>query len=101
MKTTDIEWTDHVHNPWQGCAEVSDGCKKCYAEERDQRFYHGVHWGKDAPRLHHRDAYWRKSLAWNRAAERAGQRERVFCGSLCDVMEDRPTYVPSASVSTG
>ncbi len=25
----------------------------------------------------------------NRAAERAGQSRRVFCGSLCDVMEDR------------
>jgi protein gp37 len=29
------------------------------------------------------------ALAWNRAAERAGQARRVFCGSLCDIMEDR------------
>lgn len=89
MKTTTIPWTDHVHNPWEGCAKVSDGCDYCYADERDHRFHHGAHWGKDAPRLHHGDAYWRKPLAWNRAAELAGQRERVFCGSLCDVMEDR------------
>lgn len=89
MKNSSIEWCFDTFNPWEGCVNVSPGCDACYAEERDQRFHAGQHWGKDAPRLHHKDAYWREPVAWNRAAERTGKRRRVFCGSLCDVMEGR------------
>jgi len=35
-------------------------------------------------------AYWRGPLAWDRAAAVAGRPALVFCGSLCDVFEDRP-----------
>jgi protein gp37 len=89
-----IEWTDHTFNPWEGCNEISPGCDHCYAAHRDARFHAGAHWGKDTPRLRHRDAYWRKPHQWNREAARAGWRRRVFCGSLCDVMEDRRDLDP-------
>ena len=89
MQNTKIEWAHDTFNPWEGCVKISPGCDDCYTATRDQRFDNGAHSGKDAPRLHHGDAYWRQPLAWNRAAERAGQSRRVFCGSLCDVMEDR------------
>jgi protein gp37 len=32
MKTTKIEWTEHVWNPSIGCDKVSAGCKFCYAD---------------------------------------------------------------------
>jgi protein gp37 len=89
-----IEWTDDTLNPWEGCNEISPGCDHCYAAHRDARFHSGSHWGKDAPRLRHRDAYWRKPHQWNREAARTGRRRRVFCGSLCDVMEDRRDLDP-------
>ena len=32
--------------------------------------------------------HWDEPLKWNRAAEKEGIRRRVFCGSMCDVMEE-------------
>jgi len=29
-KNSNISWTDHTWNPWQGCKKVSAGCKNCY-----------------------------------------------------------------------
>src|SRR2546425_12201725 len=31
-ENTNISWTNHTWNPWQGCRKVSPGCKHCYAE---------------------------------------------------------------------
>lgn len=84
-----IEWTDHTFNPWEGCEKISPACKHCYAADRDERWHAGKHWGLDAPRLMHTDAYWRQPLKWNRDAIAAGERRRVFCASLADVFEDR------------
>ncbi len=39
------------------------------------------------------DANWNLPLVWNRKAEREGRRISVFCGSMCDVFEDRPELV--------
>ena len=89
MQKTKIEWADHTLNPWEGCVRVSPACDDCYAAARDERFHQGAHWGKDSPRLFHGDEYWRQPLRWNRNAAQAGVAARVFCGSLCDVMEDR------------
>src|SRR6516165_9707167 len=89
MKNSSISWTDHTFNPWEGCVNVSPGCDHCYAEALDKRFHCGLHWGKDSPRIHHSETYWHEPELWNRGACRANQRRRVFCGSLCDVMEDR------------
>lgn len=47
---TNIEWTDHSFSPWIGCTKVSPGCKNCYAETLDNRYYGGTHWGKGKPR---------------------------------------------------
>jgi protein gp37 len=40
-KNSEIAWTDHTWNPWQGCHKVSPGCDNCYME-RDKKRY-----GKD------------------------------------------------------
>ena len=88
-KSTAISWTDHTFNPWIGCQKVSPGCDHCYAEAQDKRFTGGQHWGPHAPRRRTSDANWRQPLAWNRAAERAGTRRRVFCASLADVFDNQ------------
>ncbi|SDX96804.1 phage Gp37/Gp68 family protein [Roseicitreum antarcticum] len=83
-----IEWTHHTFNPWEGCQKVGPGCDHCYAEARDQRFTGGAHWGPGAPRRRTSAANWRKPLAWDRAAQAASVRRRVFCASLADVFDN-------------
>ena len=113
-----IEWTDHTFNCWIGCAKVSTGCANCYAE-RDFGIRRGMAtWGVNGTRLITSDGNWKQPLRWNRKAaeqpfvcrkcgtpyfcESGGSprcdwkceivpyRPRVFCGSLCDWLEDRP-----------
>jgi protein gp37 len=88
-KITGISWTDHTFNPWWGCVRVSPGCQNCYAERDSKRWGLDI-WGPLAPRRFFGDRHWNEPLAWSRAAEREGVRRRVFCGSMCDVFEDRP-----------
>ncbi|TAL08425.1 MAG: DUF5131 family protein [Nitrospirae bacterium] len=83
-----IEWCDHTFNPWEGCEKVSPGCKNCYAAARDAWLHGGRNWGPGAPRLFHSDAYWKQPLRWQRQAAAAGDVHRVFCGSLCDILDD-------------
>ncbi|MFA7254091.1 MAG: DUF5131 family protein [Patescibacteria group bacterium] len=90
-----IAWTDHTFNPWWGCTKVSAGCDNCYAEAWAKRTGHQV-FGADVERRFFGEAHWQEPLVWNIAAENAGVRRRVFCGSMCDVFEDRgdrPTLV--------
>lgn len=106
MQNSKIEWTNNTFNPWWGCTNISPACDHCYAEMmatvRAQMFAKiweieiaGTIWGKDAPRLIIPTmAHWMEPLAWNRRAKRTGIRERVFCASMCDVME-RNEYVGS------
>ena len=82
-----IEWTDDTFNPWWGCAKVSAGCEHCYAEAFAKRFGHKV-WGKHAGRRRFGDAHWDKPRLWNRDAEAAGTRRRVFCASMADVFDE-------------
>jgi protein gp37 len=92
MENSKIEWTDHTFNPWWGCVNVSPACDHCYAERfanRKTRTSDPL-WGKDSLRLVSSDDYWQGPVKWNRRAERLGTRYRVFCGSMCDVMERRP-----------
>jgi protein gp37 len=113
-----IEWTDHTFNCWIGCAKVSTGCANCYAE-RDFGIRRGMAtWGPNGTRLITSDNNWKQPLRWNRKAaeepfvcrkcgtpyfcasggsprcdwkcEIVPKRPRVFCGSLCDWLEDRP-----------
>lgn len=94
-EVTEIAWTDHTFNPWEGCSRVSPGCENCYAEVRAHRF--GREWGPDAPRKPMAADYWRGPLKWNRDAAAGGKRSRVFCASLADVFEILPARNITAS----
>ena len=87
---TGIEWCDHTFNPWWGCTKVSPACANCYAETLANRFPNTAGlWGPDAPRKIASEKVWNDPIRWNRAAEKAGVRRRVFCASMADVFEDR------------
>lgn len=85
-KDSKIEWTSHTFNPWWGCQKVSEGCRNCYALSLDHRFG-GNHWGPTAPRKSMSEAHWKKPILWNKKAEAADERHRVFCASMADVFE--------------
>jgi len=80
-----IEWTDHTFNPWTGCTQVSPACDHCYAEGWAKRSGH-VQWGPHGDRR--RTKTWDNPLKWNRQAEGAAERPRVFCASLADVFDN-------------
>lgn len=90
---TSIEWCDHTFNPWWGCVKVSPGCANCYAETFSKRLGQKV-WGEDAPRRFFGDKHWNEPLKWNAKAAKTGDRPRVFCGSMCDWLEDRENLTP-------
>lgn len=83
-----IEWTDHTFNPWWGCTHVHEGCRHCYAETWAKRF--GVEWGPSGVRRVASEKQWAEPLKWNRLAQKAGVRAKVFCASMADVFEDSP-----------
>lgn len=87
-KNTAIEWTHATFNPWRGCTKVSEACAHCYAETLSGRnpSVLGV-WGPSGKRVVAAESYWREPVKWNKAAEKAGERRRVFCASLADVFE--------------
>lgn len=86
-ETTNISWTNSTFNPWIGCTKVSPGCDHCYAESLNNRWGHD-NWGKGKQRRITADSNWRKPLQWNKEAAKTGERHFVFCGSMCDVMDD-------------
>jgi protein gp37 len=89
-----IEWTHHTFNPWRGCSKISPGCAHCYAERMSHRNPQLLgEWGDDGVRAMASETYWKQPLSWDRAAQVAGERRRVFCASLADVFEDRPELV--------
>lgn len=83
---TKIPWCHHTFNPWWGCSKVSAGCANCYAETWARRCGFVV-FGPDKPRRFFEEKHWREPLRWNADAAQAGERRRVFCGSMCDVFE--------------
>lgn len=89
--TTGISWTHHTFNPWRGCTKVAPECHSCYADQLAKRNPGtlGV-WGPNGTRVMGAPAYWKEPIKWNREAEKAGERRRVFCASLADVFEDWP-----------
>lgn len=84
---TSIAWTDATFNPWIGCTKVSPGCDNCYAEAQDHRWGHD-RWGKGKERTTTSESYWKQPLKWDHDAYEAGKIAKVFCGSLCDVMDE-------------
>ncbi len=112
MGDTTIEWTatrapdgtllgGFTFNAWIGCEKVSPGCKHCYASvhtyARVSRSRGLPLWGPGSHRHVTGRGTWAKPERWNREAELAGIRRKVFCSSLSDVFEDRPELeVPRA-----
>lgn len=92
-KDTAIEWASATFNPWWGCTKVSPGCANCYAEKFAHRYGHNI-WGDGSERRFFGDKHWSQPLKWNAAAEKAGERRRVFCASMADVFEDRDELMP-------
>lgn len=88
---TKISWTTFSYNPWWGCFKVSEGCRNCYAETFAKRTGRSI-WGPPATtgRRFFADKHWQEPLKWNAAAEKAGERARVFSASMADVFEDHP-----------
>ncbi len=86
MKNSAIEWCHHTFNPWIGCTKVSPGCKNCYAAALDNRWGHD-RWGVGKERDRTTPTYWKQPLAWDKEAQRLGERHRVFCASLADVFD--------------
>ncbi|WP_428661279.1 DUF5131 family protein [Reyranella sp.] len=80
---TRIEWVDHTFNPWIGCTRVSPACDNCYAAAMSHR----RRWARfeaRAPRRRTSAGNWLLPLRWNRKAEAAGVRAKVFGPSLAD-----------------
>lgn len=85
---TEISWAYGTFNPWIGCTKVSEGCANCYAETQDKfRSWTEAGWGKGKPRRRTSAANWQQPLRWNRAAELAGERRRIFSASLADWLD--------------
>jgi protein gp37 len=97
MGLTKIEWAHYTFNPWWGCTKVSEACRNCYAEAWAKRTGHSDTWGASGRRRFFSDKHWAEPLKWNRKAEEAGERRRVFCASMADVFEglgqDHPDFL--------
>ena len=70
-----------------GCSKVNEECANCYAEDYDNRYFNGEHWGPGRPRKMMSEHYWNDPIRWNRAAEKEGIKIKVFCSSLADVFD--------------
>jgi protein gp37 len=85
-----IEWTEHTFNPWWGCSEVGPGCDNCYARTLAERLHPDLTlWGPKSQRLTFEPRHWNGPLGWNRKAEKAGRRDRVFCLSMGDLFDNQ------------
>lgn len=89
MRDSTIQWTTSTFNPWIGCSKISPGCVGCYAEKQN-RFFRWARdgWGAGKQRRRTSASNWQLPIRWDRAASQAGKRPRVFCGSLCDWLDE-------------
>jgi protein gp37 len=96
---TTIEWAHWTLNPWRGCTKATwvdaagktrmhPGCEHCYAEKDMSVQLHGIKWGKGQARRPKAESGWKEPLRWARAAAAAGERHRVFCASLSDLLDN-------------
>ena len=86
MKNSSISWTHHTFNPWIGCTRVSPGCLNSYADTLNKRWGKDL-WGKDKARQRTSAANWKQPIAWDKEAQKLGERRRVFCASMTDVFD--------------
>lgn len=89
---TGILWCHHTFNSWWGCQKLNQECANCYAATWANRMGFSNLWGpkKTSERRFFEDHHWNEPLTWNRKAEKAGERRRVFLGSMMDIFEDFP-----------
>jgi protein gp37 len=85
---TAIPWTHHSHNEWIGCTKLSEACLPCYAWRQADVRLHLVRWGNH-PR--HLTSPVTRGLpyGWDRKAELAGERRRVFANSWSDIFDNQ------------
>lgn len=107
---TEIAWTDSTFNGMIGCSKVSPGCAHCYAEQSTPSKVFDVQWGDGKLRRRTSDAYWEQPYRWNKMPRlpntllgdifdgRPTRRRRVFCGSLCDWLDDGDVLMPNGQV---
>lgn len=97
---SEIQWTHGSFNPWWGCEKIAQvnerpsACDFCYAERDSHRWGFEV-WGPGTPRRFFGDKHWNEPLRWNKKAEEAKIRKRVFTASFGDICEDRRDLDPS------
>ncbi len=86
MGLSNIQWCDYTFNAWMGCRKVAPECVNCYITStppfRFRKLTHGP------ARVRTAESTWKQPLAWNRKAEGAADRPRVFCLSLGDWLDD-------------
>jgi protein gp37 len=88
--TTNISWTQHTWNPWEGCTRVSPGCRNCYMFTALRRM------GRD-PTTPRRTSTWEQPDRWNKRAEASSVPELVFTCSFSDWFhEDADQWRPEA-----
>jgi protein gp37 len=85
---TKISWADKTFNPYWGCEHVSPACDHCYAEAWAKRTGFDCFGPGKAPRTFG-DAHFNEPVKWNLMAINNNTRYRVFCGSMCDIFQDR------------
>lgn len=82
--TTNIAWATHTASPWFGCTEVDPCCANCYARELTLK-HKWAGWGDNSPRVRSK-GFWKDAYKWNRRAQGAAERPRVFT-SLMDWLD--------------
>ena len=82
---TNIAWCDHTFNAWWGCEEVTAECDNCYARVDANRRGFPNAWKGEYRTLS--PEYWLQPLKWDRWAEAAEARKRVFTNSMADVFD--------------
>ncbi|MCH7225040.1 DUF5131 family protein [Haloferula sp. A504] len=92
MDDSEISWTHHTVNWWEGCTKVSEGCRVCYAEVFCERFDR-ANWSPIAPRRFVENAH-ENARKFDAAAREMGCKDVVFCSSLSDFFEEKEEVGP-------
>lgn len=94
-----IEWCDHTVNLWWGCEKVNAGCKNCYAEYFSDVRYKNNYWR--SPKRKRIKSAFSDLDKYQRQAEKAGIKLKIFCGSMMDIFEDnKPLENPTEEFSS-
>ena len=86
MNDTSIAWTDLSWNPTSGCAELTEGCKFCYAKTRAERL-RGTSAFPNGFDLTYRPHKLKEPFApkYRKLAATLGRPVRVFVNSMSDL----------------